>query len=158
MGLVLGATSNGLGRHVYYLDSARAVFSVKLLRITEFMLIFSTIFLKISICLFLKRFFLTSKRWVVFLWSFIVFNTIVSLFDAVVIFPQCTPVELNWDRSVKGHCWSDTAINAIGIVQGLVAASTDICLSLLPMVFLWNLKINAKVKVGICGLMALGLA
>jgi len=56
MGLVLGATSNGLGRHVYYLDPARAVFSVKLLRITEFMLIFSTIFLKISICLFLKRF------------------------------------------------------------------------------------------------------
>lgn len=38
-----------------YVDPARAAYSIKLLRICEFIMIFSTIFLKISISLFLKR-------------------------------------------------------------------------------------------------------
>lgn len=61
---------------------------------------------------------LTSKKWRVFFWCFIAFNTITSVLDAAVIFPQCTPVELNWDKSVEGHCWSANAIDAIGITQG----------------------------------------
>ena len=55
MGLILGATSDGLGRHIYYLDKARAAEGVKLLRICEFILILTTVWLKISISLFLKR-------------------------------------------------------------------------------------------------------
>ena len=55
MGLILVATSIGLGRHLYYVDNARAVFGIELLRICEFFLILSTVFLKISISLFLKR-------------------------------------------------------------------------------------------------------
>jgi hypothetical protein len=118
---------------------AHAAYSMKLLRIGEFLLIFTTIFLKISISLFLKRLLLvpildtsrsshtmtdiyrsslTSKKWKVFFWCFIAFNTITSALDAAVIFPQCTPVERNWDKSVAGHCWSATAIDAIGITQG----------------------------------------
>ena len=55
MGLTLGATSSGLGRHLYYLDKARASDAVKYLRICEFILILTTVWLKISICLFVKR-------------------------------------------------------------------------------------------------------
>lgn len=153
MGLVLGSILNGLGRHFHYLDKARASFSVELLRICEFFLILSTILIKISISLFLKRllyvhpkcfpslptrfgqgkiswlieplFSLTSRRWKQFLWSFIAFNTITSLLDAAIIFPQCSPIELNWDHSVEGHCWSNTAINATGIIQGGSATLPD---------------------------------
>ncbi|KAJ5624479.1 hypothetical protein N7510_000788 [Penicillium lagena] len=55
MGLVVASTKYGLGRHFLSLDPVRAAYCVKLLRISEFFLIFSTIFLKISISLFLKR-------------------------------------------------------------------------------------------------------
>lgn len=55
MGLVLVATHYGLGRHVKFVDPIRSAYSVKLLRVAEFLLIFSTIFIKISISLFLKR-------------------------------------------------------------------------------------------------------
>ncbi|EIT72321.1 hypothetical protein AO1008_11557 [Aspergillus oryzae 100-8] len=158
LGLVLGATSYGFGRHVKYVGHDHATYSMKLLRICEFLLIFTTVFLKISISLFLKRLFLTSKKWRVFFWCFIAFNTITSVLDAAVIFPQCTPVELNWDKSVEGHCWSANAIDAIGITQGAIAASTDFALSILPIVFLWNIKLPKRVKVGICGIMALGFA
>ena len=55
LGLTLGATANGLGRHFFFVDKAEAAFSVELLRISEFFLIISTVLIKISISLFLKR-------------------------------------------------------------------------------------------------------
>jgi hypothetical protein len=55
MGLVIAAVHYGLGRHFQYLDPARAARSVFLLRVCEFVLIVSTVFVKISISLFLKR-------------------------------------------------------------------------------------------------------
>ena len=39
-----------------------------------------------------------------------------------------------------------------------IAAGTDFVLSLLPTIFLWNIKIHWKIKVGVCGIMALGFA
>ncbi|KAE8395289.1 hypothetical protein BDV23DRAFT_145559 [Aspergillus alliaceus] len=158
LGLILGATSHGFGRHATLVGHDNTTYSMKLLRIAEFFLIFTTIFLKISISLFLKRLFLKSKKWKTFFWCFIAFNTITSALDAAFIFPQCTPVELNWDKTVEGHCWSPTAIDAIGIAQGSIAAATDFALSILPIVFLWNVKLPKRVKVGICGIMALGFA
>ena len=101
---------------------------------------------------------LTSKGWKIFLWCFIAFNTITSLLDAAIIFPQCTPVQLNWDHAIKGHCWSNEAINATGMAQGVIAAATDFILATLPIIFLWNIKIKKTIKFGICGLMALGYA
>lgn len=51
----MGAVNYGLGRHFEYLDPASASYSIMLLRICEFLLIMSTVFVKISISLFLKR-------------------------------------------------------------------------------------------------------
>ncbi|KAK1143604.1 hypothetical protein N8T08_006214 [Aspergillus melleus] len=158
MGLVIAATHYGLGRHVEFVDPVHSAYSVKMLRVAEFLLIFSTIFVKISISLFLKRLFLTSKKWKFFFWFFIAFNTITSILDAAVIFPQCTPVEYNWNKSIKGTCWSNEAIDAVGIAQGTIAAATDFVLSILPILFLWNVKLPKRVKVGICAIMALGFA
>lgn len=57
MGLVIGGTSHGIGRHIQYLenDLHAATYGIMLMRIAEFMLIISTVFVKISISLFLKR-------------------------------------------------------------------------------------------------------
>lgn len=158
MGLVITATKYGLGRHFLTLDRAQAAHGVKLLRIAEFFLIFSTIFLKVSISLFLKRLFFTSKKWKIFFWCFIAFNSVTSAIDAVIIFPQCTPVEYNWNKGIKGHCWPDSVIDGTGIAQGSIAATTDFILSILPILFLWGIKLPRRVKFGICAIMALGFA
>ena len=55
VGLVLGAVHMGLGRHFQFLDPARAANGIMFLRIAEFIVILSTVFVKISISLFLKR-------------------------------------------------------------------------------------------------------
>jgi hypothetical protein len=55
MGLVLGAVHLGLGRHIQFLDPVKASTGIEYLRIAEFVVIISTVFVKISISLFLKR-------------------------------------------------------------------------------------------------------
>jgi hypothetical protein len=67
-------------------------------------------------------------------------------------------VELNWNKSIEGTCWSDAAINGIGIMQGSIAAFTDFTLATLPIYFLWEIQIITRVKIAICGIMALGYA
>ncbi|PWY96143.1 hypothetical protein BO94DRAFT_454308 [Aspergillus sclerotioniger CBS 115572] len=158
MALILAAVRYGLGHHIDSLDMDRAVYCVKLLRMCLFPLLFSTIFLKISISLLLMRLFLTTKIWKIFFWCFIAFNTITSILDAAIVLPQCSPVARAWDKRVDGTCWPKTAINGAAIAQGSIAAGTDIVLSILPIVFLWRVKIPIKVKGAICGLMALGFA
>ena len=159
MGLVLTAASNGLGRHIQYVEPEQAVKAIMMLRISEFFLIICTVFVKFSICLFLLRIFTASKPWKIFLWGFVIFNTVTSLLDAAFIFPQCTPVAFNWDKSIPGgHCWSNEAIDGTGIMQGSIAAATDFILSLLPIFFLWDIQIKLRVKIGICAVMAVGVA
>jgi hypothetical protein len=46
----------------------------------------------------------------------------------------------------------------IGFLQLAIAAATDIILSILPVIFLWRVQISLKIKLGVCGLMALGFA
>ncbi|EFY84158.1 hypothetical protein MAC_09796 [Metarhizium acridum CQMa 102] len=60
--------------------------------------------------------------------------------------------------ALPGSCWSDAAIDALALAQGIVAAATDIILLTLPVVFLWKVKIAWPVKLGICSLMALAFA
>ncbi|KAH8696030.1 hypothetical protein BGW36DRAFT_359889 [Talaromyces proteolyticus] len=57
----------------------------------------------------------------------------------------------------RGHqCdWSCPGIK-LTVCHAAIAAATDITLSILPTVYLWNIKINRKVKFGVCCIMDLG--
>lgn len=54
-GLVTAATTRGVGRHIFFLvdDLDRVTYGLLLLRVAEFLVIVSTVFMKISIALFL---------------------------------------------------------------------------------------------------------
>ncbi|KAF2861365.1 hypothetical protein K470DRAFT_281621 [Piedraia hortae CBS 480.64] len=157
--LTLSAVPLGFGRHFSVVDHHLASRGIMFLRISEFCLIMSTVFVKISIALLLKKLFLRTRNWGIALWAFIIFNSSCSIFDAIVIFPQCTPVAYNWDKSIPGGtCWPDSVINFIGISQGVLAAATDIILASLPLLFLWNISLLWRVKLGVWAIMALGFA
>lgn len=55
MALIVIAVQNGFGQHIADLDPAEAAYGIEMLRLGEFMLIISTVFVKIAICLFLIR-------------------------------------------------------------------------------------------------------
>ena len=130
---------------------------------------------RISICLFLLRIFGAIPKWRWGLYSIMAFLTATLIPSFVCLFAQCSPGQKQWDRSLPGHCWSANTMVHIGYFNGgeqrptsgftiraktkyRLAASVfcDWLLATLPIVFMWNVQMKVKTKVGICVLMGMG--
>ena len=136
--------------------------------------IVSEMFTKISICFFLLRLFTTHKRWRWFIYSIVFFIVAINSSSTVITIAQCRPISKIWDPSVPGSCWSPYVRVANSYYQGgqpsdfalletklifhkAASAFSDLLLAMLPIVFLWDIQITFKVKIGICCLMGLGV-
>ena len=73
---------------------------------------------RISICLFLKRFFVTDSRWKWALNSIAALTVLTLVSWFCVFFAQCRPVGKILYRLSKGTCWPDRVIADIGFYQG----------------------------------------
>ena len=131
---------------------------------------------RISICLFLKRFFVTDSRWKWALNSMVALSLLALVSWLCVYFAQCRPVTKLFHKLAPGTCWSYVVVADIGYYQGgelsslahtlctsltdgitAIWAFTDLVLAILPVVFLWKIRISNLTKFGICVLMGLGL-
>lgn len=131
--------------------------------------------MKISICLFLLRI-VDTKQVVRGMYALI---SCITLFTAVCVFlflGVCRPLRAYWDVGVDGVCLSNHQVESVVVAQGSKSASThitrqlgvltidavlsvisDLILAALPAIFLRNLQIGIRTKVGLCLLMGLGV-
>ncbi|EAT78163.2 hypothetical protein SNOG_14292 [Parastagonospora nodorum SN15] len=80
-----------------------------------------------------------------------------NLEPIVVLLAQCRPIEKSWKIMPEGRCWP-TKVRIYSIyVQVAYSVITDFICALLPVAVLWKIKIDLKTKIGVCGLMSLGL-
>ena len=178
-GLSLAQTPYGFGRHAGCSTPERIAEQLKLQYTAEIPLIISTLFSRLSICIFLLRLFSINKAWRWSLWAIAILTTITNIASATIILLQCTPRAKLWNPTIPGHCWAPHVQVDIGNYQGgksnamrhlwiqlrlrtkpytkAMSAFLDICLSLLPIYILSKLQLSTKIKIGICGLMSLGL-
>lgn len=155
-GFITTEVLNGLGRHEYYLTSAqRRLFQA--VGWADWIQTFITLALmKISICLFLLRI-VDTKHVVRGMYALI---SCITLFTAVSVFlflGVCRPLRAYWDVGVNGVCLSDHQIESVVIAQGILSVISDLILAALPAIFLRNLEIGLRTKVGLCLLMGLGI-
>ncbi|KAF6228506.1 hypothetical protein HO133_008236 [Letharia lupina] len=155
-GLITAEVLNGLGRHEYYLTSAqRRLFQV--LGWADWIQTFITLALmKISICLFLLR--IVDTKQVVRGMHVVI--SCITLFTAVSIFlflGVCRPLRAYWDVGVNGACLSNHQVESVVLAQGILSIISDLILAALPAIFLRNLQIGLRTKVGLCLLMGLGV-
>lgn len=104
-----------------------------------------------------------------------IFVTVVIVPTIVALLAQCTPVTKLWNAQEPGTCWDPqrfidfgyfsggksswrSQIHDRGEINRLVGASvlSDWILASLPIVFMWNLQMTIRNKVGICILMGMG--
>lgn len=155
-GLITTEVINGLGRHEYYLNSAqRRLFHV--VGWADWIQTFITLALmKISICLFLLRI-VDTKHVVRGMYALI---TCITLFTVVSIFlflGVCRPLRAYWDVGVNGACLSNHQVESVVLAQGILSVISDLILAALPAIFLRNIQIGLRIKVGLCLLMGLGV-
>ncbi len=170
----------GVGRHMSYLARSpelleRLYQALKLETIAEVIVGCSLVFTKVSICLFLLRIFGTNKIWRWGLYSIGAFAVATYLASIATIYPSCQPVERMWDPTVPGTCWKAGAYIAIAEYNGgeclsyipseqrtmlmchpVISILSDWALASLPIVFMWNIQMSIKIKVGISALMGAG--
>lgn len=132
------------------------VTALKYSSIAEPIGILSGLCTRLSICLFLLRIFGTKQEWRWGLYAVMVLATAVIIPTMVSLLAKCSPVQKLWDPRVPGKCWqAQTAID-ISYFNGAGSVLCDWILATMPIVFMWNIRMRIRVKVGICLLMGLG--
>ncbi|KAI2786128.1 hypothetical protein POX_h09896 [Penicillium oxalicum] len=72
---------------------------------------------------------------------------------------QCNPVPYYWHQgstSAHGTCINKNTLIAIAYLYSVGAAITDLTIGLLPVALIWNLRMNARTKVAIAGILGIG--
>ena len=86
----------------------------------------------------------------------IVFILVTNIPTFVFIFIQCKPYQKSWNAKLPGRCWSTDVSTKVGLYNGVVSVVIDWILASLPIVFLWDMQVSRKAKIGVCVLMSMG--
>jgi hypothetical protein len=69
-------------------------------------------------------------------------------------FLLCRPFAANWDITIPGHCGNR---NAAFVAAGALNMFTDILVLVLPIPYIWGLRLATSRKIGLTGIFSLGL-
>jgi hypothetical protein len=172
-GFIYAGVHFGLGRHNAALSKQNEIQAVKvytvitllfnLLTYTKYqalatILYISTMgFVKVSIGIFLLRIAI-QKRYIYILRISIVIIALWTIGIFLFEIFQCQPVAAQWDTTILGgHC-----VPAESFVEGAYAFSvlavlSDWLYALLPIPIMWNVQMTIQAKVGVIGILALGI-
>lgn len=119
----------GLGRHIGCLSKTDIINTVKLQAIGEIPIIISTLFSRVSVCLFLLRIFAVNVSWRWTLYVIIALTAGTNIACGTAIMLRCQPLAKEWNPAIPGRCWTPVNQVAVGQVQGgdSIAAETPQC-------------------------------
>jgi len=149
---------DGVGQHAIYLSNPeqRTLDIVKWSIFIQISITLCTLVTKISICIMILRI-QNTKPLRVILWTMMSLTTAVTITLAILQLVHCIPLKALWTPSIHGRCIPSAQVYNFAYVQSGFNIVADLCLSVSPIVILWNVKISRKKKTLICGLMSLGL-
>ena len=111
--------------------------------------------LKTSICLLALRI-KDTKALKICLWIMIVGLILTNGLPEIILLAECDPVDAYW-KSQSDRCWAPQVRIYSIYLQTAYSVVTDLLCSLLPIYIVWGLNMNNRKKLGVCGLMSLGL-
>ncbi len=113
--------------------------------------------IKISVALSLLRI-PVNRLWSGFLYAVTAVQLAYFIGNTVYIFTACRPLKALWDFSVTdSYCIGPESSRIASNVGSAINIITDVCLSLAPMVLLWNLHRPLRERILVCCLMGIGL-
>ena len=155
-GLIIVQLHYGWGRHQDCLSEWHLIEFTKY-DFGEWIQTFQTLmFTKLSICFFLLRI-PVEKKYIRSIPGMVIFLIITNIVLTLVWIFQCNPVSGAWNSTVPAKCFTYAQLERIIISQAIISIISDFVLALFPIVLLWKIQISFNLKVGLCGLMGLGL-
>ena len=156
--LLLRATAYGLGAHMSAIPPEMMEVGMKYIFISELLYVATTAVAKLSIGVYFLR--LSSQKYqfrVIYttLTVVMVFSTMYFFF---LVF-QCTPIEYSWTQSYSnrnGKCLGRSTLANVTYAHAAMSALTDWAFGILPVFFVWNLKMNPRTKLSVILILSLG--
>ncbi|KAK0633549.1 hypothetical protein B0T14DRAFT_575735 [Immersiella caudata] len=111
-----------------------------------------------SIAVFLLRIVRAKVHRVVIYGALAVTWTLSVIYFFMLLF-QCWPVSHFYDQVLgqDGTCMNKNIVPTATLAHSIISACTDFLLALLPVLILWNVRLNKRTKIGIATLLSLGL-
>ncbi|KAI0442420.1 hypothetical protein F4803DRAFT_374835 [Xylaria telfairii] len=154
--LVTVGVYHGLGRHQADITNQHDLTeAIKYTVIAPSFSIVSSTSSKISILIFLVRLVgMSAKRWhLYFLWGLCAVLVAFNIIAIVVIIRFCDPPEKQWEPFLPGTCLNPQVQRYIGFIQSAYNAFVDIVIAIFPALFITQLRITPRMKIGLSVLM-----
>jgi hypothetical protein len=135
---------------------------LKLIWFADIMWIWEITFAKISIAftfLRLHRDMPGNKLWMLIMWATITYLAALAVIVTIFELTYCKPIHLYWQLGDKGrndHCKSFEVQRNKLIISSVIVIASDLQLSLLPLVFISQLRLPKREKFFMGALMVLG--
>ncbi|KAF1814598.1 hypothetical protein P152DRAFT_280903 [Eremomyces bilateralis CBS 781.70] len=92
------------------------------------------------------------------LYGMVTVQVVIALVSVVLIFVQCTPVEMLWNPNTpNAKCWDPAVFNNFNYFVSAYTTVTDIVLAVVPISVFWKLQMPFSTKLGVCIMMGLTL-
>ena len=114
--LISVQSSIGGYRHVYYLTDEQIIEALKINFILRVPVYLSYASVKASIGAFILRIVRKRRRWQeLVIWTTVILTALVNIVACIMLFLQCTPVEVVWNPWAPGTCWDKRIQTEFGI-------------------------------------------
>ncbi|KAI0190037.1 hypothetical protein EV127DRAFT_100134 [Xylaria flabelliformis] len=110
---------------------------------------------KISILIFLIRLVgMSAKRWhLYFLWGLCALLVAFNIIAILLIIRFCDPPQKQWKPWLPGECLDPQIQQYVGFIQSAYNALMDIIVAVFPALFITQLRITRRMKIGLSALM-----
>ena len=151
--------SQGGARHLYQIPASNIMSVLKLSWVLQPFAIMALATAKVSVAFVMLRIIPRAKVWPRrFLYFSIVSTFLISASVSLITFMQCDPPRALWEFGDKGaKCWDPKILSNYAIFTACWNSFIDISLALLPIPIIWRLQIAVRKKLGICGILGLGI-
>ncbi|KAI0839149.1 hypothetical protein F5Y06DRAFT_28947 [Hypoxylon sp. FL0890] len=148
----------GLGRHIYYIPVEYQSEIVRWNWIVQPFGILTLPIGKISVVLLLERlmgYTSTRRRW--FLWVNMALFTASMIASSILSYAQCNPPRALWSQVAGAVCLDPTIQANFALFTCAYSSFLDFTLALIPITFVWKLRMSTQKKVGLCFLLGMGV-
>ncbi len=119
LGLLIKATTFGLGRHEYYLTPENFLLSIKWNYIGDPFGIMGVAVPKLAVVVFLARVVGPAKRYQLWaLYFFVVTLIILSAVASILLFAECSPPSAAWKPNIPHTCWNPAILENFSFFVG----------------------------------------
>ncbi|KAI1844954.1 hypothetical protein JX266_008970 [Neoarthrinium moseri] len=151
---------HGAGKHLSDIPPEDIPEALKARWFGEIAYILTSVFLKLTVGLFLLR--ICSRRWQsAAIWAVLAVVLAFNIFYFLIALLQCRPIGYFWLRVLpttpRGTCVSEEVATGSTYAASAVNAFADWVLGLLPVALVWNLELSRRSKISIAAILGLGV-